>query len=183
MGLGPLGPIGPTSPPGSVKPNRLRSGSVNRPSPAPSRSSLSARAHWRYLGRRCCRLAIPIDPGELRCHHLGRNTSLFTLSRLHQADLSPAPTSRRSTMRSHSGTRLSAAAALGLSPAFSWCQLRSLRWPWCGCAAVMWLVAEQARVEAAQVGLLLVPPLLLRWSLPQVALGWPREHCLAMPAR
>jgi hypothetical protein len=45
------------------------------------------------------------------------------------------------------------------------------------------LVAEQARVEAAQVGLLLVPSLLLRWSPPQAALGWPRKHCLAMPAK
>jgi prolipoprotein diacylglyceryltransferase len=38
----------------------------------------------------------------------------------------------------------------------------SLWWSWCGCAAVIRLVAEQARVEAAQVGLLLVPPLPLR---------------------
>jgi hypothetical protein len=130
MVLGPLCPIGPTGPPGSVKPNRLRSGSVNRPSPTPSRSSFSPQAHWRYLGRRRRRLAIPADPGELCCRHLGRNTPLYTLSRLHQADLSPAPAPRRSAARCHSGTRFSAAAVLGLSPAFSWCQLRSLRWPW-----------------------------------------------------
>jgi hypothetical protein len=45
------------------------------------------------------------------------------------------------------------------------------------------LVAKQARVEAAQVGLLLVLSLPLRWSLPQAALGWPREPCLAMLTR
>jgi hypothetical protein len=37
-----FGPLGPTSPPGSVEPDRLRSGSVNRPSPAPSLFPLSS---------------------------------------------------------------------------------------------------------------------------------------------
>jgi hypothetical protein len=43
-----FGPLDPTGPPGSVKSDRLGSGSVNRPSPAPLTLTLSSsRSHWR----------------------------------------------------------------------------------------------------------------------------------------
>jgi hypothetical protein len=42
-----FGPFDPTGPPGSVKPDRLGSGSVNQPSPAPSLSPSPPRALWR----------------------------------------------------------------------------------------------------------------------------------------
>jgi hypothetical protein len=67
-----LGPIGPTGPPGSVKPNRLGSGSVNRPSPAPSLSSLSPRALWWYLDRRRRRPVTPANSGGSRRRCLDR---------------------------------------------------------------------------------------------------------------
>jgi hypothetical protein len=62
-----LGPFDSTGPPGSVKPNRLGSGSVSRPSPAPSLSSLSPRALWRYLeSRRHCSVTPANSNGPRR---------------------------------------------------------------------------------------------------------------------
>jgi hypothetical protein len=60
-GLGPAGPTGPTGLPGSVKPTRVGSGSVNQPSPASSRSSLSPRVHWRH-GIAAATAAWPLWP-------------------------------------------------------------------------------------------------------------------------
>jgi hypothetical protein len=74
-------------------------------------------------------------------------------------DSSATSSSKRSEARSRSGSAsLLPPSSTPRRPLPDAC-CASPRWSWCGCAAVMWLVAEQARVEAAQVGLLLVPPL------------------------
>jgi hypothetical protein len=82
---------------GSVNPTRLGSGSVNRPSPAPSLSSLSPRASLATPNhRRRRRLASPANSGGLRRRHLGRNTCLRALYHLHQTESSAASSPRRS---------------------------------------------------------------------------------------
>jgi hypothetical protein len=68
-----FGPLGPTSPPGSVESDRLGSGLVNRPSPAPSLSPSLPRALWRTLNHRRRRPTIPAIPGSLRRRRLGQN--------------------------------------------------------------------------------------------------------------
>jgi hypothetical protein len=91
-----LGPFDPTGPPGSVKPNRLGSGSVNRPSPAPSLSSLSPRALWRNLDRRRRRPVTPAISGGLRRRCLGQNGRLHSLYQLLQLESTRTSSPRRS---------------------------------------------------------------------------------------
>jgi hypothetical protein len=67
-----FGPFDPTGPPGSVKSDRLGSGSVNRPNPAPSFSLSPPRALWRTLSRRRHRPANPAISGGLRRRCLGQ---------------------------------------------------------------------------------------------------------------
>jgi hypothetical protein len=58
-----FGPFDPTGPPGSVKPDLLGSGSVNRPSPAPSLSPLSSSSS---LAKPKSPLPSPGQSGHLR---------------------------------------------------------------------------------------------------------------------
>jgi hypothetical protein len=87
-----FGSFDPTGPPGSVKPDRLRSGSVNRPSPAPSLTLSPLRALWRTLSHRRHRLANPAISGGLRHQCLGQNrrpSPLYHLLQLESAETSP----------------------------------------------------------------------------------------------
>jgi hypothetical protein len=81
-----FGPLGPTSPPGLVEPDRLGSGSVNRPSPAPSHSPSLPRELRRTLNchRRCP--TIPANSGGLRhrCPTISANSGGLRHRRLGQ---------------------------------------------------------------------------------------------------
>jgi hypothetical protein len=81
-----LGPFDPTGPPGSVKLDRLGSGSVNRPSSAPYSLPAPPRALWRNLDRRRHRPVPPAISGGLRHRCLGQNGRLNSLYQLFQLE-------------------------------------------------------------------------------------------------
>jgi hypothetical protein len=91
-----FGPLGPTSPLGAVKPDRLESGSVNRPSPAPSISLSPPRALWRTLNRRRHRPANPAISVGLRRRCLGKIHCPNSLYHLLQLESMRASSSGRS---------------------------------------------------------------------------------------
>jgi hypothetical protein len=122
-GLGPIGPAGLT---GLVKPNRLGSRSVNRPSPAQPPHPLShSSSSLATLDRRRRHLASPASPGGLCRRPLGRNTLLCALSQLHQLESSAASSPRRSGWSFPSGSTASEHPCCSASP--SWSLLSLLR--------------------------------------------------------
>jgi hypothetical protein len=142
-----FGPFEPTSPPGSVKPDRLGSGSVNRPSPTPSLTPSPPRAHWLTLNRRRHRPANPAISGGLRRRCLGqihRPSSLYHLLQLESARASPP---RRSRVVSPRFPPLSVASDLVPRRALSsmlavpplvlvMCEYPPVEAPWCGAPGV-----------------------------------------------
>jgi hypothetical protein len=115
----------------------------------------------RPLNRRRHRLAILADSGEFHRCHLGQNAPLSTLSCLRRADLLAVSSPRRSEVRSRSEHD-----PLTPSRWFRHLLFLMLVAPLCGghgeAVQLIQLMAEQARVEASQVGSLLVPPPPLR---------------------
>jgi hypothetical protein len=79
-----------------VEPDRLGSGSVNRPSPAPSHSLSLPRELWRTLNRRRRRPTIPANSGGLRRRRLGQNRRPNSLYHLLQLESTGASFPRRS---------------------------------------------------------------------------------------
>jgi hypothetical protein len=84
-------PFDSTGPPGSVKPDRLGSGSVNRPSPAPHSPPLLLELSGESLNRRRRRPANPAISSGLCRRCLGPNrrpSSLYLLLQLESAEAS-----------------------------------------------------------------------------------------------
>jgi hypothetical protein len=161
-----FGPLSPTSPPGMVEPDRLGSGSVNRPSPAPSLFPSRPRELWRTLNRRRHRPTFPVSSGGRRRRRLGQNSrpnSLYLLLQLESAD---ASSPRRSVDGFPSVSAIAGRLLLDASPnLLQVLAVRPLVVVKCVCTPVM-------RCSS-------VP----WWRLPWAASGRPRRHCPAMPSR
>jgi hypothetical protein len=165
-----FGPLGPTSPPGSVEPDWLGSGSVNRPSPAPSLFPLSSSSS---LANPKSPLPSPNQSGHLRWPSppmLGANLSP-------QLPLPPPPVGIDGNILFGEiwGGFPSVAAATG--------HLRhdaSPSPPSCACCATSG--ACDVWVHAGGSAVVWCSPC-ARWSLPWAASGRPHRHCPAMPFR
>jgi hypothetical protein len=116
------------------------------------------------------RLAIPTSSGGLRRRHLERNTRPCILFNLHQLVLTAASSPRRSVAGSHSGFCISVATELDTSPASPLTPAVLLRGDLSVC------VHAGGSTECGAPGGAAV-------RLPSAALGRPRGHCPAMPAR
>jgi hypothetical protein len=138
-----FGPLGPTSPPGLVEPDRLGSGSVNRPSPAPSLSPSLPRALWRTLNCHRRRPTIPAIPGSLRRRRLGQNRRPNSLYHLLQLESTGASSPERSVVVSPRFPPSPVASDLmprrALSPVLAvqplvlvMCEYTPVEAPWCG---------------------------------------------------
>jgi hypothetical protein len=132
-----FGPLGPTSPPGSVESDQLRSGSVNRPSPAPSLFPSLPRELWRTLNRRHRRPTNPTNSGGLRRRCLGQNHCPNSLYHLLQLELMGASSSRRSVGGFPSVSAIAGHLWLDASPSPLLCLLCNLWWLWSVCVVAM----------------------------------------------
>jgi hypothetical protein len=132
-----FGPLGPTSPPGSVEPDQLGSGSVNRSSPAPSLSLSLPRELWQTLNHLRRRPTNPANSGGLRRRCLGQNRRPNSLYHLFQLESTGASSPRRSV----GGFPLVFAVAghlrLDASPSPLLCLLCNPWWLWSVCVVAV----------------------------------------------